>query len=103
MKKNHNMFFVVILVGAFVLVPWIQGLVMAAPITLNYVNYTPKMAMPHKAWVPNWVDKVNKRANGELVVKYRGGPEVIAAFDQAKAVSKGVVDMAINRCSFFSS
>jgi TRAP-type C4-dicarboxylate transport system substrate-binding protein len=103
MKKYNSMFFMIVLVSAFVLVPWTQGPVMAAPITINYVNYTPEMAMPHKAWAPNWVEKINKRAKGELVVKYRGGPEVIAAFDQAKAVSKGVVDMAINPCSFFST
>lgn len=101
MKKKTYMFFIVILVGAFALITWVRP-AMAAPITIDYVNYTPKMAMPHRGWAPLWVDKVNERAKGELVVKYRGGPEVIASFDQAKAVSKGVVDMAINPSSFFS-
>ncbi len=39
-------------------------------------------------------DRVNERAKGELVIKRIGGPETIGMFDQAKAVSAGVADMA---------
>ncbi len=41
-----------------------------------------------------FVDKVNERGKGELVIDYIGGPETIGAFEQAKAVKGGVVDIA---------
>jgi TRAP-type C4-dicarboxylate transport system substrate-binding protein len=36
---------------------------------------------------------VNEKAKGELEIKLLGGPEVVAVFDQLKALSKGTVDM----------
>jgi len=40
-----------------------------------------------------FIDKVNERANGQLVIDYRGGPEVIVAFDQGKAIKDGITDI----------
>lgn len=102
MKKVSCIIFVSLLLGGLLLTPAFQPGASAGPITINYVIYHPPQAMPHRDWKPLWVDRVNKLAKGELVVKYRGGPEVIGMFDQAKAVAKGVVDMAINPSSFFS-
>jgi TRAP-type C4-dicarboxylate transport system substrate-binding protein len=39
------------------------------------------------------MEEVNKRSNGELVIKYLGGPEVFSAKEQGNAVSSGLVDM----------
>jgi TRAP-type C4-dicarboxylate transport system substrate-binding protein len=36
---------------------------------------------------------VNKRAKGELVIKFLGGPEVIPSFDQPEALKKGTIDI----------
>ena len=40
-----------------------------------------------------FIDMVNKRANGELVIKFLGGPEVIPSFEQAEALKKGLIDI----------
>ncbi len=40
-----------------------------------------------------FVDRVNERANGELVLDWMGGSEVIEGFSQAAAVQEGVLDM----------
>ena len=37
-------------------------------------------------------EKVNEKGKGELVVKWLGGKEVIAATDQPEAVMRGVVE-----------
>lgn len=39
------------------------------------------------------MEEVNKRSNGELSIKYLGGPEVFSAKEQGNAVSSGLVDM----------
>lgn len=48
-----------------------------------------------------FIQRVNEKAKGELFIKYRGGPETIPAFDQGKAVQKGVVDIANVACGFY--
>lgn len=104
MRRSVLVIMVILLTGVFVFGAFTQNPASAAPITISYLNYTPSpKALPHRRWAPLWVDKVNERAKGELVVKYSGGPEVISQFDQAKAVAKGAVDMALNPCSFHSS
>ena len=75
----------------------------AKPVTINLVSFVPKMNISYRGWAPLFVDKVNERAKGELIIKYRGGPEVIAPFDLAKAVGSGVTDMAILTTGFYSS
>ncbi len=40
------------------------------------------------------IDRVNERANGELIINHIGGPEVMPMFDQAIAVKRGVIEMA---------
>jgi TRAP-type C4-dicarboxylate transport system substrate-binding protein len=43
----------------------------------------------------DWIEKVQKRANGELKIQYLGGPEVIPSFEQYEAARKGIVDIYI--------
>ena len=74
----------------------------AGKITLNLVGYVPKMNLSYRGWVPLFVDKINKRSKGELIINPRGGPEVIAPFDLGKAVSKGTIDMAFVPSGFYS-
>jgi TRAP-type C4-dicarboxylate transport system substrate-binding protein len=75
----------------------------AKSVKINLVSFVPKMNISYRGWAPLFVDKINGRANGELTIKYRGGPEVIAPFDLAKAVASGVTDMAILSTGFYSS
>jgi TRAP-type C4-dicarboxylate transport system substrate-binding protein len=41
----------------------------------------------------NFINKINADANGELIVEYLGGPEVIPMFEQTESCISGVVDM----------
>ncbi len=50
-----------------------------------------------------FIDRINQRAKGELVIDFRGGPEVIAAFDQGKAVQQGAVDIALPPVGFYEA
>lgn len=74
----------------------------AGKTTLNVVSFVPKMNISYKTWARLFMNKVNKR-KGDVVIKYRGGPEIIAPFDLAKAVSRGVIDMAIIPTSLYPS
>jgi len=40
------------------------------------------------------IDKVKETSNGQLIIDFKGGPEVIGAFDQGEAVRKGVIDLS---------
>jgi TRAP-type C4-dicarboxylate transport system substrate-binding protein len=43
----------------------------------------------------DWIKKVQEKANGELAIKYLGGPEVVPSFEQYEACIKGIVDIYI--------
>jgi len=48
-----------------------------------------------------WLDLVNERAKGELIIEWVGGPEALPSRDQAKAVQSGVVDMTLNLGGYY--
>ena len=101
MKKSFIIITMVLVLGYLIF----GGLALkpaSAKITINLVGYVPKMNLSYRGWVPIFVDEINKRAKGELVINPRGGPEVIAPFDQGKAVSKGTIDMAFVPSGFYS-
>ena len=87
----------VVLIGVILVV--VVGLILSgcakpAPeqIVLKAVSFLPKGASP-LADYGVYIDMVNERANGELVIDWIGGGEAIPRFDQAEAVRTGVVDM----------
>ena len=65
------------------------------PIKLNWVSFLPKTQPETGLLQKDFVDKVNERAKGELVISFRGGPETFAALDIPKAVQRGVVDIGM--------
>lgn len=73
----------------------------ADKITLNLVSFVPKINISFRGWAPHFIDKINERSKGELFIRYRGGPEIIGPFDQAQAVAKGSIDMALVPTSFY--
>jgi len=74
----------------------------AAPIELSWVSIISKENSPEmSAFDRVFIQRVNEKAKGELFIKYRGGPETIPAFDQGKAVQKGVVDITNVACGFY--
>jgi TRAP-type C4-dicarboxylate transport system substrate-binding protein len=75
----------------------------AKPIKLTWLSFVPKTNVLTKNFQEMFIDKINERAKGELVIEFRGGPEVIAAFDQGKAVQQGVVDIALPPIGFYEA
>ncbi len=64
----------------------------AGPIELKAITFLPrahKTAQPAKMFI----DRMNEVAKGDLVIKYVGGPEVIAGKDQPEALRSGAVDL----------
>lgn len=62
------------------------------PITLKMVTFLPQGDINMTAFMA-LVDEINKKAEGELEIKYVGGPEAIPGFKQFEALRNGVVDM----------
>jgi|SaaInl7_200m_RNA_FD_contig_61_1025667_length_1068_multi_3_in_0_out_0_1 TRAP-type transport system periplasmic protein len=67
--------------------------VQAEEVTLYWASFLPKNHPETKDVQKYYMDKVNERAKGQLVIKYRGGPEVIAPPNLGTAVKNGVVDI----------
>jgi TRAP-type C4-dicarboxylate transport system substrate-binding protein len=86
------------LIMAFVTSP---GPAFAEPVVLQWVSILPKMSPETRAFQKYFVDRVNEGARGELVIKYRGGPEAIAPPNIATAVHKGVADICTVFVGFY--
>lgn len=50
-----------------------------------------------------YAERVNERAEGELIIDWLGGPEVIDGWDQYEAVRTGVIDMALISADSFKA
>ena len=75
----------------------------ADTIEINFVSFLPLKAYEFALWKPEFIDKVNERAKGELKIVVRGGPEAIAMFDQAMAVKSGIADCIYTPSGMFTS
>ena len=72
------------------------------PIVLKAVTFIPARAMGStKQSVLDIWEKITERSNGELVIEYVGGPEVIASYEQAEAVRKGAIDMTVVPAAYY--
>ena len=76
--------------------------VRADEVSLRAIGFLPKNH-PVMAEVQVWVDAVNSALKGEVNVKYIGGPEIIPSLQQAEAVGKGVIDIAMVPTAFYQS
>lgn len=72
----------------------------AKTINLNAVCFLPVQASVNH-FLPIYAERVNKRSNGELNIKFLGGPEVIPTAALSEAVIKGRVDIALNAANLF--
>ena len=66
----------------------------AKPIVLKIVTFLPSSHMLNEP-VRWFVKEVNKRSEGEIIIKYLGGPEVIPAKEIHEAVRTDVIDMGV--------
>ncbi len=51
----------------------------------------------------SFIDKVNTKMAGKVQIDFRGGPEIIGAFDQPNAVVNGVVDGAFTVEGYYTN
>lgn len=72
------------------------------PIVLNAVGIAP-MNDPTIQPTAGWMKDVTAATNGRVVVKWKGGPEVIAAADQFDAVVNGAVEVAFNVAGYYDN
>ncbi len=63
-------------------------------IELKAVTSFPKSAVDNLA-LPDLIKLVEKKTNGQIKIKYVGGPEVVKTFDQAEALRRGNIDMIL--------
>ena len=92
---------ILVFVTVLVMVPCVKPAPAAEPIVLNWATFVPNTRPPASGVQRLFIDKVNEGAKGELVIKYRGGPETIKPFDLGKAVQKGVVDIGVAPVGFY--
>jgi TRAP-type C4-dicarboxylate transport system substrate-binding protein len=71
-------------------------------VTLNVVTaWTKDSDWERGFWV--FTEKVKELSNGRINLRYVGGPEAVPPFELIEAVRTGVVDLATNAGSYFSS
>jgi TRAP-type C4-dicarboxylate transport system substrate-binding protein len=75
----------------------------ADPIVLNWASMLPRTNTEAIAFQKLFADKVNEKAKGQLVINYRGGPDVIGQFDLGSAVQKGIIEIAMVSVGFYEA
>jgi TRAP-type C4-dicarboxylate transport system substrate-binding protein len=75
----------------------------ADQITLNWASMLPKTSTETIAYQKLFIDRVNEKAKGQVVINYRGGPEVIGQFDLGAAAQKGIIDIATVSVGFYEA
>jgi len=102
MKKS--LIAVLLFVFGLPMIAWTPGEAMAKdPIELSMVTFTSLKSTEFTDWKPLFVDRINEKAKGELVIKVRGGQEVIPMPDQPMAVKRGIVDIGMGPAGFLKS
>ncbi|MFC1891405.1 TRAP transporter substrate-binding protein [Thermodesulfobacteriota bacterium] len=96
MKKKSLVIGVVFFMMAVVL----PAVVCAAEITIDYVTFVPRMHGISKILLED-LKEIEGKSGGKLKFNYRGGPEAIKTFAQAKAVRDGAVDMCVTSPDFY--
>lgn len=76
----------------------------AGPITFSFVSFVPLSNKLEFGFLKkNFIDKINKEAKGEFVIKVRGGPESVPPFNLGVAVQRGIVSMTSVPTAFIDS
>jgi len=70
-------------------------------VTLKAISFLP-VDHPVNAGAHIFTDIVNERGEGNLVIDFFGGPEVIPGFDQGEAVKTGAMDMIYNVTAYYA-
>jgi TRAP-type transport system periplasmic protein len=78
----------------FVALALLPGMGWGAPIVIKAITAFPKNHLNNDP-VQMFIDEVNRQAKGKVEIRWLGGPEVTAAFDQGNALKKGTIDMLL--------
>ena len=101
MKRITVLSIVLVGVGVFLLGPSAKESEAAPKIAIKAVTAWPVTHVGND-YYKEFIKRVNDRAKGELEIKLLGGPEVVSAFDQLKALSTEVVDMVHAAQSYYA-
>ena len=66
----------------------------AAKVELKAISFMPANVSKSRLF-KQYLEKAEQESNGELSIKFLGGPEVIGLMEQGQGVARGVVDMAL--------
>lgn len=98
MKKSIVAVLGIVMLTSFSVLTWAEE---KKPIILKAMCFSPDN---DKVVAPNYyrlIEKINKRAKGELIIEHRGGPEAIPGFDQFGALAKGLFDIGVENESYY--
>lgn len=83
-----------------VLIAFLAVSPVCAKTTLKLVTFLPKGNVNMTAFAA-LVEEINQKAEGELEIKYVGGPEAVPGFKQFEALRNGVVDIIFGAESYY--
>ncbi len=92
-----------VLLATVLLVSLVLGCAKPAPgepIVLKMITFQPKASLASRPPI-KFAELVNQYSNGELIIDYVGGPEVIPMFEQPKAVKEGLIDIVQTPTAFY--
>jgi TRAP-type C4-dicarboxylate transport system substrate-binding protein len=96
--------FLFCLVGLLFVMVFVLGVQTAQaekkPLILKAVSFLPKHDINMSGWWP-LIEDINKKAKGDLTIKFVGGPEAVPGFKQFDAVKNGVVDVIYGCESYY--
>jgi TRAP-type C4-dicarboxylate transport system substrate-binding protein len=75
----------------------------AKAISINHVAFMPIKAFDVMEFKQLFIDRINERAKGELIIILRGGPEIVPSYEQALAVQKGTIQLGTIPSAFFGN
>ncbi len=71
------------------------------PIEIDFVTFMPGAQIKPQVYL-KLIEMINEKAKGELIINYKGGPEVIKANDQPVAVQNNVVQMYAGPAAYYA-
>ena len=99
-RKSLIISYVFLLIIALAAMPFGVTYAKGKPIVLKVVSALPTFDLTMEVF-HLFQKRVNEKSKGELTIKITGGPEVMAPWDLASAVQKGVLDMAFSYSGAF--
>ena len=78
-----------------------QAAFAASPVEMKAVAFLPTTTHQTKFFI-EFIEDVQKRTQGQLKIKFLGGPEVISSVEQVNALQSGVVQIAMIPPSYYA-